>query len=102
MDVGDAAFVATPSIIAEARKRLEKEGREYATDALERAEEADVPCETDVRSGIPEEGIVEYARDNGVDLVVMGNRGRSNPDEPASGPIADRVIGSTDALVLTA
>ena len=101
MDMGDADFVATPSDISETRKRLEKKGQEYTDYARELAEEAGVPCETEVRSGIPEEEIVEYARDLGVDLIVMGKRGRSDPDKPAFGTITNRVIGSTEALVLT-
>jgi len=101
MDMGDADFVATPSDISETRKRLEKKGQEYTDFARELAEEAGVPCETEVRSGIPEEEIVEYARDLGVDLIVMGKRGRSDPDKPAFGTITNRVIGSTEALVLT-
>ena len=36
------------------------------------------------------------------DLIVMGKRGRSDPDKPAFGSITNRVIGSTDVLVLTA
>jgi len=100
MDMGDAAFVATPSDIAETRQRLEKKGREYTLDVAERAEEAGVRCRTEVRSGIPEEEILEYARDHDVDLIVMGKRGRSDPDKPAFGTITNRVIGSSDALVL--
>ena len=100
MDMGDAAFVATPSDISETRRRLEKKGREYTSSIAERAEEAGVACEVEVRTGIPEEEIVEYARDHDVDLIVMGKRGRSDPDKPAFGTITNRVIGSTEALVL--
>ena len=101
MDMGDAAFVATPSDIGETRKRLEKKGQEYTDDVREMAEEAGVPCEVEVRTGIPEEEILEYARDEGVDLIVMGKRGRSDPDKPAFGTITNRIIGKTDILVLT-
>ena len=62
MDMGDAAFVATPSDIGETRRRLEKKGQEYTDFARELAEEAGVPCETEVRSGIPEEEIVDIRR----------------------------------------
>lgn len=100
MDMGDAAFVATPSDIGETRARLEKKGREYTSAVEELAEGTGIDCVTEIRSGIPEEEIVEYARDHDVDLIVLGKRGRSDPDKPAFGTITNRVIGSTEALVL--
>ena len=45
--------------------------------------------------------INDYVEAHAVDLIVMGKRGRSDPDKPAFGTITNRVIGSTDALVLT-
>jgi len=102
MDMGDAGYVATPSDIRETRQRLESKGLEFTREIEELVEEAGVECVCEVRAGIAEETIVEYADEVGADLVVMGKRGRSDPDKPAFGSITNRVIGSTDTLVLTA
>lgn len=101
MDMGNAAFVATPSDISETRSRLEAKGEEFTREVAEMAAEAGVDCVTATRAGTPAEEIVGYAEDNGVDLVVMGKRGRSDPDKPAFGSITNRVVGAADARVLT-
>ncbi len=99
MDMGDADFVATPSDIAETRERLEKKGARFTDEIAEMAADADVEYETAVRSGIAPEEIVAYAQENGVDVIVMGKRGRSDPDKPAFGSRTRRVIGLTDIPV---
>ena len=99
MDMGDADFVAVPTDIAETRKRLEKKGRGFTDDISELAAEAGVDCVTVVKSGIPEGEIIEYAEDEGVDLIVIGKRGRSDPDKPLIGSTTNRVLGRTDVPV---
>ena len=93
MDMGDASFVAVPSDIGETRGRMEKKGRKLVATVAELADERGVDCETVVKSGIPEEEILEYAHDHDVDLVVMGRRGRSDPDKPLVGSTTKRVLG---------
>ena len=102
MDMGDADFVAAPSDLRETRERLETKGRRFTREIEDLIEAEDIECVTEVRSGIAPEAIVEYADEVGADLIVMGKRGRSDPDKPAFGTITNRVIGSTDTLVLTA
>jgi nucleotide-binding universal stress UspA family protein len=99
MDMGDADFVATPSDIAETRSRLERKGERFTAEIADMAAAAEVPCQTVVKSGIAPEEIVEYAEENGVDVIVMGKRGRSDPDKPAIGSRTKRVIGMTDIPV---
>ena len=102
MDMGDADFVAVPSDLAETRDRLEKKGQEYTDDIAEMAEEVGVKYVTEVRSGIPTDEIVEYVDEHDIDLVVLGKRGRSDPDKPLLGTITRRVMGSVDVPVFTA
>jgi nucleotide-binding universal stress UspA family protein len=95
MDMGDAAA----SDIAETRGRLERKGAEFVEAVEELAAAAGVDCVTEVRTGIPEEEILDYAGENGVDLVVMGKRGRSDPDKPLIGSTTQRVIARSDVPV---
>jgi nucleotide-binding universal stress UspA family protein len=99
MDMGDLDYVATPSDIAETRERLEGKGADYTEEVREMAAAADVDCVTDVRSGIAPEEIVEYAGEHDVDLIVMGKRGRSDPDKPLFGTITRRVVGESEVPV---
>jgi nucleotide-binding universal stress UspA family protein len=99
MDMGDADFVAVPSDIAETRTRLEQKGRGFTDDVSDLAAEADVDCVSVVKSGIPEDEIIEYAEAQGVDLIVIGRRGRSDPDKPLIGSTTNRVLGQTEPPV---
>lgn len=102
MDMGDAGYVAVPSDIAETRNRLEEKGQTFVTEIEELAADADVPCVTEVTANLPVEAITEYVDEHDIDLVVMGKRGRSDPDKPLIGSITNRVIGSLDIPVFTA
>jgi nucleotide-binding universal stress UspA family protein len=101
MDMGDADYVAAPSDIEETRKRLESKGQEFVADIEVLAADADVPCVTVVVANTPIEAIEEYVAEHDIDLVVMGKRGRSDPDKPLVGSITNRVVGSLEIPVFT-
>lgn len=102
MDMGDADYVAVPSDIEQTRKRLEKKGQKFVGEIEERATAADVPCVTTVTANTPVEAIRKYVDDHDIDLVIMGKRGRSDPDKPLLGSITNRVVGSLEIPVFTA
>lgn len=101
MDMGDAGFVAAPSDIKETRNRLEKKGKEYTDQIKIIAGDADVDVVTEVKSGIPEEEVREYIDEHGIDLLVLGKRGRSDPDKPMFGSLTQRLIGQLDIPIHT-
>ncbi|WP_197409673.1 universal stress protein, partial [Haloferax profundi] len=76
-----------------------KKGRKFAEKVHELAADANVECTVVVRSGIPEEEILEYVDEEGIDLVVMGKRGQRDPDKPLLGSTTKRVVGRTDVPV---
>jgi nucleotide-binding universal stress UspA family protein len=83
------------------RELLFEEG-ERALDALSaRAEDAGVDIVTEVREGVPSEAILEYARERGVDLVVMGTHGRTGEEKRILGSVAEEVVRSSEVPVLT-
>ncbi len=102
MGMGDADYVAVPSNIEETRTRMEKKGQKYVAEIEELADDAGVTCVTTVTANTPVEAILEYVGEHDIDLVVMGKRGRSDPDKPLIGSITNRVIGSLDIPVFTA
>jgi nucleotide-binding universal stress UspA family protein len=53
-----------------------------------------------VRAGVPHREIVAAAREEGVDLIVMGTHGRGALERFLVGSVADRVIRTTSCPVL--
>jgi hypothetical protein len=53
-----------------------------------------------VLNGRPAEVIVEAAKNQGIDLIVMGSHGRTGLERVLMGSVSDRVIGHADCAVL--
>lgn len=85
--------------------QLEARLREIGEDAIEdiraRADEAGVTIETAIEDGIPNRTIIEYADENGIDLIVMGTHGRSGLDRYLLGSVTERVVRTAKKPVLT-
>ena len=79
--------------------------REDAREALDaisrRAESRRVPVDTAILEGSPSNEIVRYARDSGIDLIVMGTQGRSGIDRWLIGSVTERVVRTAPIPVLT-
>lgn len=99
IDTGQLGFVATPDDISETKSRLHKRGDEVLERVVADAEAAGVDCVTDIASGIPDEAILEYVDEHGIDLIVMGKRGILDPDRHFLGSTTDRVLKRTGVPV---
>lgn len=53
------------------------------------------------REGAPFVQIVQYAREHGIDLIVMGTHGRSGLPHAIMGSVAERVVRKAPCPVLT-
>ena len=58
-------------------------------------------AETTVTTGRPSQTIVDYAKDGGFDLIVMGTHGRTGLSHVVMGSIAERVLRKAPCPVLT-
>jgi nucleotide-binding universal stress UspA family protein len=65
--------IVDPEVV---RQNLREEGEEALTD-VENQSDADVSVVTAIREGVPHEELLTYIEDQGIDLVVMGSKGRS-------------------------
>lgn len=75
---------------------------ERAVDAVvERAEAAGLDVESSVTRGVPHEEVLEYVEENDVDAVVMATSGRTGASKELIGSVAERVVRSSPAPVLT-
>jgi len=57
--------------------------------------------ETAVREGVPKTVILDYVRDGGMDMVVMGTHGRSGLDHYLIGSVAEKVVRNSPVPVVT-
>lgn len=79
--------------------------REDGEEALERVrnivEGYDVPIRTHLIEGSPAREIVDFATEEGCDLIVMGTHGRGGIDRLLLGSVAERVVRGSPVPVLT-
>lgn len=57
--------------------------------------------QTAVRVGTPYQVILEYAGEQGIDMVVMGTHGRTGIDHYLLGSVTEKVVRTADVPVLT-
>jgi nucleotide-binding universal stress UspA family protein len=104
LTVVDVSAAAGPfdagGVDAEYVDRLLDRGEGIIEAAADRAGDGDV--RTAVVRGRAGEGILSYVDENGVDLVVMGSRGRSNVQRRLLGSVTERVVreGAVPVLVV--
>lgn len=91
---------ATDDAGPELERSLEEEGHEAVAAVDERASQRGLETETDVRKGTPSKAILEYADEHGIDLIVIGTRGKSPREKVTSlGSVSERVVDNASIPV---
>jgi nucleotide-binding universal stress UspA family protein len=83
------------------RSKLEQEGDAAISRIEERVTDAGVDVTGEKRAGNPPAAILEAARDEDVDLIVMGTHGRTGLDRYLLGSVTERVVRQAEVPVLT-
>lgn len=78
---------------AGAKKELERFGLEQRRDLKD--------IEYTIMRGIPYEEILKFAKEKGIDLIVIGTHGRKGIDRMLFGSTAERVVRNAECPVLT-
>jgi len=100
--VVDAGAYSSLEVAADAvAEELRSEGTEAVEAIAERAGDAGVTTETAVETGIVHRAIVDYIDAADIDLVIMGTHGRTGVDRFLLGSVAEKVIRTADAPVMT-
>ncbi|ARS91196.1 universal stress protein [Natrarchaeobaculum aegyptiacum] len=86
-----ATYILTVGLSDDELEEYREYGRENVTDIVERAGDRGIEAAGIVRTGRPAEEIVEYARENDVDIIVLGKQGHG---------AIDRHVGSTAEAVI--
>jgi nucleotide-binding universal stress UspA family protein len=103
-DTGEMAALGVVVWESEAIKQIEREAKDDAFEAARKVlEETGVrPERTVALVGEPADQILSYARDHGIDLIVMGYRPHSAMKTLIGGTVNERVLKSTSCPVIIA
>lgn len=80
---------------------LRDEGRAAVRRIEVAAATAGLTVVTSTAQGVPAREILAYSAAHGIDLVVMGTRGRTRADRAVLGSVAERVVRRSGVPVLT-
>jgi len=95
----DGSVVASPKMMQEIAEQAERHLEEWRRDAEAIAGAGGVTTEKAV--GEPAAEILSYAKDNAMDLLVLGTHGRTGLEHALMGSIAERVVRRAHCPVLT-
>ncbi|APW98963.1 universal stress protein [Halobiforma lacisalsi AJ5] len=85
---------------ADVESTLESEGEAAITEVQDRAANAGLDAVGEIRKGTPAKTILEYADEQGIDLIVIGTRGKSPREKVVSmGSVSERVVDSASVPV---
>lgn len=93
----EIAVPETPGL----RDSLRREAEHRLTECLSAADRDRFNVTTEVATGRPAQSIVDFARNNATDLIVMGTHGRRGVAHLLMGSVAERVVRSAPCPVLT-
>ncbi len=99
IDKFEAKIVPITGEQEDKREEYQEHAEEVTGEVAEVATGAGVECVTSVRTGVTHREIINYVEDEGVELVVMGSRGRSNLEEMLLGSTADKIVRAVDIPV---
>ena len=77
-----------------------KEQSEENLKEFDKLNEDDLKITHVIREGSPAKAILEVAKDEDIDLIVMGSSGKSGFDRFIMGSVADKVVNSAKCAVL--
>ena len=80
---------------------MERQARDRLDQALTPEEKAKYKAEVALRMGSAFVEVVRYAREHGIDLIVMGTHGRGAIAHMLLGSVAERVVRKAPCPVLT-
>jgi nucleotide-binding universal stress UspA family protein len=92
---------AGADMLNKAEEQTKVEAQNYIDKVSQRLKSAGIQVKAEVIEGNAAEVILDYARDNQVDLIVMSTHGRSGISRFAFGSVADKVVRHALAPVLT-
>ncbi|MFC1979407.1 universal stress protein [Chloroflexota bacterium] len=85
----------------DAQERIQANAKDYLSKEVAALKKDGIAADAVVISDQPAEAILNYAKQNQVDLIIMSTHGRSGVSRWVIGSVADRVVRHSVAPVLT-
>jgi nucleotide-binding universal stress UspA family protein len=95
-----ALAAATPDLVNAWLKTLDEQAHVAVNEAVDRMRAAGIEANAEVAKGSPADAIVEMAKRQAGDLIVMGSHGRSGLRRLFLGSVAESVLRSAPMPVL--
>jgi nucleotide-binding universal stress UspA family protein len=102
LQVADLGGVSSESWYRDAQAKTEEEAKKYVTMIADRMQNEGLNAKGVVLKGVAADEILEYAKNNGVDLIIMSTHGRSGVSRWAMGSVADKIVRHSSVPVLLA
>jgi nucleotide-binding universal stress UspA family protein len=96
------AFSLSEDLLREIKAEAQASSEEYVAKVAADLKKVNIAAKMVVMSGDPAETILDYAKQNQVDLIIMSTHGRSGITRWTFGSVADRVLRHSIAPVLLA
>jgi nucleotide-binding universal stress UspA family protein len=98
--IDESSFTDQPAEVftGDVYEKLRDEGEEAVDKVRQMAGE--IRVETHVLSGRPAHAVTEFAARNGIDLIVVGSRGKGGFERLILGSIAESIIRMAECMVL--
>jgi nucleotide-binding universal stress UspA family protein len=100
-DTSRTSHLPDDMLLFSIRDILIREGKEAVSYVEKLTKEAGVTFEKVVREGNPGEEIINFAKDAGMSVIVMGSVGRTGLDKFLLGSVAEKVVRNSKIPVLT-
>lgn len=100
VDVSGVSPSPDYTLPSEVLDSLETGGKRATERVAERARDRGLEAVAEVRRGYPARSLLEYAGDNGIDLIVMGTAGRTGPSRFLLGSTTERTVRHAEVPVL--
>ena len=94
-------FASEPTYVSEVDKDLAPQAEAALSKVTQKAKEAGVASECiSILVDTPQDAIIQYAKDKGCDLIIMGTHGRSKVGKFFLGSVAASVLADCEIPVL--
>lgn len=100
IDISAFAGIPTEAIWESMRGLLDEEGKKALKVVENMASSVKVEYDVLLREGVPSEDIIKFAKEEGIELIVMGTAGRRGLDRLLLGSVTEKVVRTSPCPVL--
>lgn len=79
---------------------LKKEGEKAVASIKEQGKNSGVRVEEELGEGHPSDEIINFAKENGIDLIIMGTLGKTGINRFLIGSVAEKVVRNSSVPVM--